>query len=261
MPPVFDKNKPILVCDKDDTHAIDSALSHKLGRDILGQLAIYDLGSNSLSIELIQKALPTKEIHRYLDCFYLITSIDDSEHRQTLLDSFFDFIADNYESLIDVNRNMENISNLFSILNAHIDFRPDTTILDYGCGTGLAFKVLNSSDYSLNLLGFDRCSKMLSIARMRGMTAIGSRELAIMNNGTIDGVISSYTLHLKPQLSGIKLLWSRLKIGGKLVANHHKNVGIQFMTQYILGLGGAVQDLKTAKYNQWHGSYLVYVKK
>src|SRR5208282_6225038 len=141
----------------------------------------------------------------------------DEDLRQELIDEFFELIGDDYESLVDTNRNVENIRNLLRIL-ASISKRLDgSMILDYGAGTGLALKP--AAEFNVQLIGIERSPVMSRRAIARGMTVWTPGELARQPRESLPNAFASYVFHLLPHTNGLRLLWSRLRPGSALAAN------------------------------------------
>jgi ubiquinone/menaquinone biosynthesis C-methylase UbiE len=234
-----------------------------MGRPCLhhGSLAIYILESE----ESIKYSLLANDwgLHAscYLDRFILVSPRDDIKRKQIIMDSFFALIAKQYEELIDVERNKENIRYLLTYLNI-IPFKSDSIVLDFGCGTGISAEVWRDmGQLNGRLIGLDRCSKMRQIATGRGMEVWGPHEMVRLHPGTIDRVFASYVFHLISNVHSIRLLWSRLKPGGVIVANFHKNQGIQMVSEHLEIEAQIINPVPGLPENSCHGAYVAYKKK
>lgn len=204
--------------------------------------------------------LKNYHIQRYLDRFYLLVPEKDLIQRQELLDRFFEIVADEYESLIDVQRNMENIRNLIGYLEKYLCYPiEDNLIIDYGCGVGLSFELL--SERNLKIIGVDPSPSMRRIAIKRGMTVWSIGDLACQPKNYISGAFASYVFHLMPHTGGLRLLWSRLVTGGVIVANFHKNNGIELVKSCIQELQGLIYEIKVPHSYERHGTYAVFIKR
>lgn len=223
-------------------------------------LCLCDISSPKQLVKLRERVNKSSRftLRRYLDRFYLLVSDDAVEKRQEILDKFFNLIGDEYESLIDVPRNVENIRNLLGFVSQFAGYMRGATILDYGCGTGLSLGP--TSDFNINLVGVDRCPIMCRIARNRGMTVWSFEELAQKSFDQISGAFASYVFHLLPQTDGLCLLWAHLRKGGIFVANFHKNQGIETVNNCVSDLGGDVKLLKSPLGSERHGAYIAYIK-
>lgn len=220
-------------------------------------LTVFQIVGSGTSLYSQFSNIPGFSLHRHLDKFYLLTPDESYSVRQQLLDSFFGLIASNYESLIDIERNKENIKNLISILQQSLDQLSRAKIIDYGCGTGLSLRVRESAN--VELIGVDSCPTMRQIAALRGMIVWSPGQLAQQPKDSLDGAFASYVFHLCPHTAGLRLLWSRLRYGGVFVANFHKGEGVKNVKQCIAELGGVSLALSSSL-SEKHGLYLAYLK-
>ncbi len=199
------------------------------------------------------------QVFRYLDRFHLVLSSTNLAERQEVLDEFFEFIAEDYEHLIDLSRNRENIKILLSLLKGRIECSENAIVIDYGCGIGLSNELL--FDAKFNLIGFDRCKIMRQIAKDRGMVIWCHEELAKQPDETINGAFASYVLHyLLPENKELQLLWPKLKPGAVLVANLHKKQGIERLEAAIRKVKGSLELLEGPPDSERHGIYVACVK-
>ncbi|UVT22064.1 MAG: methyltransferase domain-containing protein [Nitrospira sp.] len=182
----------------------------------------------------------------------------DVDRRQKLLDEFFSFIARDYESLIDRDRNIDNIRNLLDFAKQYVPLLAQATIIDYGCGTGLSHLV--AEELHLNIIGLDRCPSMRAIAFHRGMKVWNPGDLARQPNNSLDVSLASYVFHLLPDTKGLELLWERIRPGGVLVANFHKDAG-KHLVRHCLEEKGCMAVKLLAPYgSERHGPYFAFVK-
>jgi len=261
MVQVTKKYEQVLISDAQYEKVVRSIFQHKGDVIVSNELILLDVRERHDLIDVLESKLQGISIKKYLDRFYLAIPQDDVDARQALLDKFFSLIADEYETIIEIERNLENISNLLDELESIIGPLSGCKILDYGCGTGLSVYALSTKDLNVDLVGFDSCPTMRKIAAKKGMTVYGPGGLARQKNQFYNGIFASYLFHLKPDNGGIRLLWSRLRTGGAMVANFHKNEGIDYINECISELGGAVSTCKSEKYGERHGAYVAYVKK
>jgi SAM-dependent methyltransferase len=196
--------------------------------------------------------VPTRElsVERYLDRFWLMLPPGPDE-RQKLLDGFFNAVAEDYESLIDVPRNVANIRHLLTSLQLRVDIDPNDRVIDFGCGTGLAASV--AQEMNVRLIGLDSSENMRRMARARSLATMSPGELARSKKGWFVGAVASYVLHLLPHTKGFELMWSRLAAHAVVVANFHKDHGIDQVVQVIDRTGGMVERIGT---DPAHGTYL-----
>jgi SAM-dependent methyltransferase len=248
----------LLVCHENDVGLLltaDIQLEQVLqSRD----LCLFKIDIDITELEKALSPVAHFSLNRYLDKFYIWASESDLEHRQKVLDKFFQIIADQYESIIDVPRNLENINNLLGFLDDLLNPIDNSTIIDYGCGTGLS--VGPASKLNIKLIGIDRCPKMRQISASRGMTVWRIGKLAQQPPNSLDGAFASYVFHLLPHTRGLQLLWSRMRPGGILTANFHKNEGVELVETCIRELQGSIINLPVPPGSERHGSYVAYKK-
>ncbi len=99
-----------------------------------------------------------------------------------MADEYYNSIAEGYDELHEA----EQIKKL-AIVKKELDIRPDTKLLDVGCGTGI------SSQFDCNVVGVDPSKDLLSIAKRKfPKTAFkqASAESLPFANHTFDIVIS-----------------------------------------------------------------------
>lgn len=196
-------------------------------------------------------------IKKYLDNFYLILNSDNTSN-QIIYDKFFEYIAPDYESLIDVKRNEDNIRNLLNMLKEKIIDGINVKIVDFGCGTGLSHAF--EQEMKVSLIGVDKCPVMRKLSAEKGLLVYGRGDLAKEKDESIDGAISSYVLHLLQEPNSLKLLWSKLKINGLIVANFHKEQNIDYILSIIVELNGQVIHFDPLEDKFEHGKYLGFKK-
>ena len=199
------------------------------------------------------------ELIRYFDCFYLLIPLTKKEIKK-LYKEFFDFISHDYENLIDVQRNQENIYNLLKITRKHFNQFNKLKILDYGCGTGLSFDI--AKKFNCELFGFDICPNMRTLASQKGLIVWDEKKLMAQSANCIDGVISSYVFHFLSDDAYLKLLYKILKPKGTLVANFHKNKNRDFIDRSLKKIGFNILTMDENKNKECrHGTYVVYYKR
>jgi predicted TPR repeat methyltransferase len=161
---------------------------------------------------------------RRLDQFYL-----PEQHDAATTDAFFTQIADDYDGLVDAERNISNLVNLLREIMRRSDAggRP-LRILDFGCGTGLSKVALTriaDSTTNINLLGFDRCARMRETAMRRGLQVLPVAACADLQNlgesEPFDGAVASYVFHFGVDDVCFNALHGVLRRGGTLAGNYH----------------------------------------
>src|SRR6266404_6888331 len=130
---VSNLDEHLLVCHESDATLLSS--TYLRDRQVLqvNGLSVFDIGQDTHKLDLTLGKIPKLKARRYLDKFYLWTSVNNLKRRQEVLDKFFAFIAYQYESLIDVQRNLDNIQILLGFLNRLLAPIEGSTIVDYGC--------------------------------------------------------------------------------------------------------------------------------
>jgi predicted TPR repeat methyltransferase len=183
---------------------------------------------------------------------------EQQEAQNQLFWSFFDAIAGRYETLIDVRFNLHNIYSLLTKLSSCIGNLQDRLILDFGCGTGLALGPIH--EFHAEVIGVDAAATMREIAASRGMRVVSPAELLALPE-EFDGVIASYVFHLSLDATAIFAMWSKLKSGGAVVANFHKNLGRDSVSQMFESLGAEPTELDVISDELRHGSYIAFRKR
>lgn len=195
---------------------------------------------------------------RVMDRFYFCWPCGGDLTRQAILDAFFAEIGGEYDSLVDVERNRENVRNLLGLIEGEIGAVCGRHLLDFGCGTGVSFVVIRQRGASV--VGFDTCSTMRRLATGRGMKVVGPKDVASLHTGAFDAIFASYVFHLMPDPASVGSLWRIIKSGGPLVANLHKNTGYEELAGCMQKLG-ATERLCTGIPSQGrHGRYVVFRK-
>lgn len=198
-------------------------------------------------------------IEKKLDKFYFWVPNNDPEKKGIILSAFFEIIGSQYEDIIDLQRNLENLNNLMWILSKHINILTATLILDYGCGTGQS--ILAFPDMKRKLIGFDTSNAMRSIANRKGLNVWDCDRLRTQSGEILSGVFSSYVMHLLTDTIGFELIWKLLKPDGVFVANFHKDVGLSLIDNCVVNLGGQIEYFAFPFGTERHGTYAVYTKK
>jgi predicted TPR repeat methyltransferase len=197
---------------------------------------------------------------RLLDQFYL-----PEQHDAATTDAFFTRIADDYEGLVDAERNISNLVNLLReiIRRSGAGGRP-LRILDFGCGTGLSKVALThiaDSTTNINLLGFDRCARMREIATRRGLQVLPVVACADLDKlreaEPFDGAVASYVFHFGVDDVCFNALHGVLRRGGTLAGNYHK-AGSEALRQLDVTANAAGFRLEERFTDPDHGSISIF---
>lgn len=258
MKQVLDIGKQLFICLEEDSFFFDD-IEEKVNAPVYKNgLALWSLSGTTIA--LFHKAIKREKLKiiRYLDYFYLLVPIVDPISRKKLFNCFFSVLGEDYMTLIDVDRNKENIRYLLSLISYFLPTLKGSRIVDYGCGTGISIDIARS--YGINVIGFDSCPIMLNIAKRRGMTVWTEEDMYKQQSDSVDAVFSSYVFHLLPEDKNLQILFNLLKFGSVLVVNFHKCFGIKWANRYLIQLGFRISSLPHIKLCKRHGLYNVYIK-
>jgi|GEM_PF-3616094 len=187
------------------------------------------------SIQVIQ--LPAGEIEAFIanltlplvmkvmDDFYLF---DYGEETDEIYRSFFDYISSRYERLIDKKLNSELISQYFTRIEAEFPTKTLLQVLDLGSGSGISaiVKKENPAWSGISLYGHDISPHMERLSKQAGLQMLNARALARHEDYYFDAVFGSYSFHFIKGRPTYELIWQKLRIGGIVIANFHKQIGL-----------------------------------
>jgi SAM-dependent methyltransferase len=255
---LIDFGSDVLLCHSTDSHALPTWVAARRLAEFSPNILTFDVSGQAASLQLLSREQKDFHLDRYLDRFYLWSERGNVSRRQQLLDFFFDAAAMDYETLVDRDRNRENIRHLLQDLEEACGPLANRRVIDFGCGVGLSKPVCD--ELGLTVIGFDRCPKMRQQAAGNGMEIWGNRNLAAAANETIDAAFSSYVFHLLPHLGSATLLWSRLAIGGALAANFHKGKGLDRLMHILVPHGAEVRVPRERSSSHAHGVSRLFVR-
>jgi SAM-dependent methyltransferase len=231
---------------------IDATLPFITLVDIFEKIFIY---SFTLPLEEVQKKLISYPCMRYLDNFLVISPRSDTMEYGIFWKLFFEYFAPEYEKIIDIKNNQENIIFLFDVLKKITYLSSDSLVLDFACGTGLSAGIVKG----IKLFGVDASKNMCKIANDKGLRTIDMETLSCQSY-CYDAIFSSYAMHICYDTSTLSIIWNSLKSGKPLVANFHKNIGIDHVNKFIHQEKGEILEIKN-NVNTKHGKYYAYIKK
>src|SRR5688500_16215102 len=133
---VFNLDSNILVLPEDLYKNIKEDTKHFIVESNLIEQNYY-LGFNSQNTAEIISSFTEFEVIKVMDRFYLVFPPNE-QTSDLFVTRFFNFIANHYEKLISVERNIQNIERLIKILLAEIPDSEKKIFLDFGCGIGLS---------------------------------------------------------------------------------------------------------------------------
>ena len=229
--------------------ASPKALLLKGNIPVRGSLAGQQFDSTDVAL-LSEDLINTHTLLPLFDRFFLVLSNDSEEERAEVYSAFFSWLAPQYENIIELERNRDNVRILSGLLNLDIP----GTVLDFGCGTGFTFRELRK--FGHEVIGVDSCQKMREIASLHCREVYSPDEVRCAEFA-VDGIIASYVFHFNPSYSTITPCWSRLKRFGILAANVHKGIGLIDTMKKLKDLGAEVIDLGTRVGAERHGNYII----
>lgn len=198
-------------------------------------------------------------VRRFFDRYYALLSRKDDVRAQRVIDALFATIAADYDRLIDRERNLENIGLLIKHVALYSSPRAERiTLVDIGCGTGLAQELANGA--GVQLIGVDRSPEMRAIAKSRGMNVVDPQELTHISLSTLDGAFASYVFHLGIDAELLSEIWKRLRLGAALSANFHKGIAVDAVAEILGNWGAEVRMGEPHSEHSEHGSYATFVK-
>lgn len=218
------------------------------------EISVYKLCDFTLMSSI---SLERWNIDRYLDVFYIVSLAEMKSANTHLINALLDEIADQYNDLIDVTRNVSNIEALLRLVGEHYFDVSDLTVLDFGCGTGLSLPI--AEKHSCNILGFDRSLAMAEIASKNGMAMITSSDLE-HEIYKFDVIIASYVMHLLSDYDMFIGALNCLKSGGIVVCNFHKNHGYEELSNLLNSEFHNSIEFINIDFCDIHGTYAVIVK-
>lgn len=191
------------------------------------------------------------DIGMILDRYWVSTDPDPVQN-ELMLSSFFDDLSMDYRDIIEPARNADNVRHLLWLLLDHLGV-PAGTLLDFGAGPGSSRPLV--AERGRSVIGMDLSPRMRELAAESGMSVVAPEEIGGPGAARFAGGFASYVLHLDPRPEGIHRVLSTFGPDGVLVANVHKNRGLETLRSYLDGVGCDWEMLPPPA-SEAHGSYL-----
>jgi SAM-dependent methyltransferase len=191
------------------------------------------------------------DVGKILDRYWICTDSDPLQN-ELMISSFFDDLSGEYREIIEPARNAENVRHLLWLLLDHLG-APAGTLLDFGCGPGVSRALV--AERGRSVVGVDLSRRMRELAAETGMDVIAPEEVRSFDGEEFAGAFASYVLHLDPRPADLRPVLSTLRPGGVLVANVHKDRGLETLRSYLDGAGCDSEPLPPPGQDV-HGSYL-----
>ena len=170
---------------------------------------------------------------RYLHCnaldvvYYLLFMKD--------ADELYDYIGFSYENYIDISNNLACIDLLLSILFKHKYIKRNSTVLDFGCGSGLSLR--SNWRNICNIIGYESNHTMYSIARSRGLKVYLPEMIDTCLDNSINAVFASFVFHMYIDYDVLKCISLKLKDKTAWSLNFYKDINKDKTIQMFQNLG------------------------
>lgn len=150
--------------------------------------------------------------------------------------AFFEVAAEEYDTLISADRNQACAEYLLRTAVLIRDGSIPGKVLDFGCGTGLSALRLRAA--GVDVVGYDCNASMREHARQAGLNVVNTMlECA---SDSIDIVVACYVMHFGVRESDALELYRVVPVGGVVLGNFHKGMGIASATAILGGAGFSV---------------------
>jgi ubiquinone/menaquinone biosynthesis C-methylase UbiE len=172
---------------------------------------------------------------RLMDRVYFIKDSDDLE---SVGIAFFEAIALEYETLVSGTRNVNCARKLINFAVEAQKPRVPQRVLDFGCGTGLSTKALE--EVVPRVVGYDGSAAMRELTKATGSIVIDSLDQC--SSGSIDLVVACYVMHFGIHESDANELSRILQPQGAIVANFHKKIALDSVTNRLERVGFSIGE-------------------
>ncbi len=187
----------------------------------------------------IETILNGKKYIQYLNKFLIIIP-EDYEMQASLWRDFYTYYGNMYEELIDIKMNLHCIDTLYNHIKDNYAVSPSTSILDYGCGSGLSSRII----LDCKLIGYEPNDIMRMQSTRKGLETLNYQQFCSLPNRCFDYVISSYVFHMGLKERDIDLLISKVKNNGVIVANFYKDINRNYVSELYNRKGFSVNEVK-----------------
>ena len=233
---------------------ISNKVTYFKSESVFNNIYIYELSLPiNEAFSILSRNLKI-DCKKYMDSF-LIFPPSDEIHVRKFWHDFFDYFSEEYDNIIDIENNKQNILFLFQNIFKYASSTENCKILDFACGTGLSINVIKN----VILTGVDISNKMLEIAASRGLETIDMETLKIQKN-FYNGIFSSYAFHLCNDDETLSVIWNSLKINAPLAVNFYKGVGVQKVNSFIEKRGGTIINISKQHPNNKNNISYLYIK-
>lgn len=194
---------------------------------------------------------PTMKI---LDKFFMFNFPDQN---QVITQSFFDYIAPKYDSLINKELNISLIEKYLKVINETFPEKLNKNVLDLGSGSGISFSVKNLNPYfsKMTLYGYETSPKMEKLSKQAGLKMLNQNALKKNPDYFFDAIFGSYSFHFFQNNSIYQTIWDKLSFGGIILANFHKKIGLENALIFFRSVNAEINQLDN------HANSYVYIFK
>lgn len=191
---------------------------------------------NTFSSKKIIAQIGEERCVKYLDDFIIV--LPENYLRQwRIWDDFYSYYGNDYEKMIDVDCNIKCIKFLYSHIKSNLAGKKSIFVLDYGCGSGLAYFI------DKKLIGYEPNEKMRMQAIRKGMQVLNYSQLCSLPNKSVDGIFASFVFHMGLQEREILILKRILREDGVIVANYYKNMNSLMLNKLFMKNGFSFKRL------------------
>lgn len=183
---------------------------------------------------IFTSSIEKKRVLKYLDHFYLEIPEELSEQK-AFWDELYDYIGFSYENYIDISNNLACIDLLLSILFKHKYIKRNSTVLDFGCGSGLSLR--SNWRNICNIIGYESNHTMYSIARSRGLKVYLPEMIDTCLDNSINAVFASFVFHMYIDYDVLKCISLKLKDKTAWSLNFYKDINKDKTIQMFQNLG------------------------